>query len=123
MGTQASNATLGASPYGERIVCTPGTCGGKPRIAGTRIRVQDIYFWHELEGQTADEIVSSFPQLSMADVYAALSYFSANREAILAEIERQRIQYEDLKRRQPSLVAEKLKGLGPPNAADDSVSS
>ena len=27
----------------EHIVATPGTCGGKPRIAGTRIRVQDIY--------------------------------------------------------------------------------
>src|SRR5438552_513995 len=33
-------------------------CGGKPCIAGTRIRVQDIYVWHELQGQSADEIVS-----------------------------------------------------------------
>jgi uncharacterized protein (DUF433 family) len=123
MDTQTSHVTSGAPANGERIVSTPGTCGGKPRIAGTRIRVQDIYFWHEVEGQTADEIVSSFPQLSMADVYAALSYFWANREAMLAEIERQRVQYEELKKTQPSLVAEKLKGIGLANAADDSVPS
>ena len=53
----------------------PDVLGGKPCIAGTRIRVQDIYQWHELQGKSPDEIVSSFPQLTMADVYAALAYF------------------------------------------------
>ena len=42
----------------EHIEITPGVCGGKPRIAGHRIRVQDIYVWHELQGQTAEEIVT-----------------------------------------------------------------
>ena len=41
----------------DHIEATPGTCGGKPRIAGTRIRVQDVYVWHELQGLSADEIV------------------------------------------------------------------
>jgi uncharacterized protein (DUF433 family) len=58
----------------QHIEITPGICGGKPRIAGTRIRVQDVYVWHELQGKTADAIVVEFPQLSMADVYAALAY-------------------------------------------------
>ncbi|WP_333364954.1 DUF433 domain-containing protein [Microcoleus sp. herbarium14] len=31
----------------EHIEITPGICGGKPRIAGHRIRVQDIVVWHE----------------------------------------------------------------------------
>jgi uncharacterized protein (DUF433 family) len=69
----------------QHIEITPGICGGKPRIAGSRIRVQDIYVWHELGGKTADAIVAEYPQLSVADVYAALTYFWDHR----AEIEQQ----------------------------------
>jgi uncharacterized protein (DUF433 family) len=61
-----------ASTIASHIEITPGTCGGKPRIAGHRIRVQDIVLWTE-EGRSADEIVAEFPQLSLADVYAALT--------------------------------------------------
>jgi len=70
----------------ERIEITPGTCGGKPRIAGRRIRVQDIAAWHELQGMTPDEIVSGYPQLTLADVYAALAYYHAHREEIQRQI-------------------------------------
>ena len=54
------------------IEIKPEVCGGRPCIAGTRIRVQDIYVWHDLQGLSADEIVSRFPNLTLADVYAAL---------------------------------------------------
>jgi uncharacterized protein (DUF433 family) len=30
---------------GDRIVLTPGTCWGKPRIAGTRIKVEQVAIW------------------------------------------------------------------------------
>ncbi|HEX5442744.1 MAG TPA: DUF433 domain-containing protein, partial [Pirellulales bacterium] len=63
-----------------RIASNPGICGGKPCIAGSRIRVQDVYVWHELQGLSVDEIVSRYPQLSMADVYAALSYYWDHRD-------------------------------------------
>jgi uncharacterized protein (DUF433 family) len=66
----------------QHIESRPGVCGGKPCIAGTRIRVQDIYVWHELQGKSADEIVSDFPELSHADVYAAMAYFWDNRDEI-----------------------------------------
>lgn len=69
----------------QHIEITPGVCGGKPRVAGTRIRVQDVYVWHELQGKSADAIVADFPQLQVADVYAALAYFWDHR----AEIEQQ----------------------------------
>ena len=69
------------APEKCHIESTPGTCGGKPRIAGTRIRVQDIVFWTE-EGRSPDEIVSSFPHLTLADVYAALAYYHDNRSLI-----------------------------------------
>lgn len=65
----------------SRIEVTPGTCGGKPRIAGHRIRVQDIALWTE-EGSSVDEIVASYPQLSLSDVYAALTYYHDHREQI-----------------------------------------
>jgi uncharacterized protein (DUF433 family) len=69
----------------ERIVCTPGTCGGKPRVAGTRIRVQDIAISHLREGRRPEHIQAAFPQLTMADVHAALAYYFDHRD----EIERQ----------------------------------
>ncbi len=66
----------------KHIEATPKVCGGKPRIAGTRIRVQDIYIWHELHGLSADEIVDAYPHLILADVYAALAYYHDHRDDI-----------------------------------------
>ena len=75
-----------AVPSTETIVRTPSVCGGKPRIAGTRIRVQDVYIWHELWGRSVDEIVASFPQLSHASVHGALAYFFAHAEDIREDL-------------------------------------
>jgi uncharacterized protein (DUF433 family) len=47
--------------------------------------VQDIVLWTE-EGRSADEIVADFPQLSFADVYAALTYYHDHREQIDRDI-------------------------------------
>ena len=47
----------------EHITKTPGVCGGKACIAGSRIRVMDIVGWHEHQKQTPDEILQSFPAL------------------------------------------------------------
>ena len=68
------------------IVKTPGVCGGKPRIAGHRIRVQDIVVWHEQQGWSPDEIVSHYPQLSLSKVYAPLAYYHDHREDIRREM-------------------------------------
>jgi uncharacterized protein (DUF433 family) len=69
----------------QHIESTPGVCGGQPRIAGHRIRVQDIVLWTE-QGQSADEIVSSFPQLTLADVYAALTFYHDHQAEVDADI-------------------------------------
>jgi uncharacterized protein (DUF433 family) len=82
-----------AMPLGDTITCmqptavnhietTPGVCGGNPWIAGTRIRVEDIVVWHELQGKSPNEIVADFPQLSLADVHAALTYYFDHRDEI-----------------------------------------
>ncbi len=66
----------------EHIDIKPGRCGGKPCVAGTRIRVWDIHVWHNLQGQSPEDIVADFPQLTLADVYAALAYYLDHREEI-----------------------------------------
>ena len=64
----------------EHIEITPGICGGKPRIAGHRIRVQDIVIWHEQMGMSPDEIVSRHPTIHLADVYGVFqTYCVKNR--------------------------------------------
>ncbi|MCO6454093.1 MAG: DUF433 domain-containing protein [Pirellulaceae bacterium] len=69
----------------KHIVETPGTCGGKPRVTGTRIRVQDIVLWTE-QGRSPDEIVTEYPQLTHGDVHAALTYYHDNRARIEEQI-------------------------------------
>lgn len=77
-----------SSTIKQHIECKPGVCGGKPCIVGTRIRVQDIYVWHELQGRTPEEIVADFPQLTLADVHAALAYYFDHRDAIHGDMKR-----------------------------------
>jgi uncharacterized protein (DUF433 family) len=40
----------------EHIVITPGTCGGKPHIAGHRIKVSHVAILHE---QQRDKAITS----------------------------------------------------------------
>ena len=61
-------------------------CGGKPCIAGTRIRVWDIYVLHERLGKTPDEILADYPELSLADVHAALAYYFDHQAEIDAQM-------------------------------------
>jgi uncharacterized protein (DUF433 family) len=70
----------------DDIVKTPGVCGGKPRMARHRLRVQDMVVLHEQQGQSPDEIVSAYPQVSLAQVSAALVYDHEHREAIRRDL-------------------------------------
>jgi uncharacterized protein (DUF433 family) len=103
----------------KHIESTPGVCGGKPRIAGTRIRVQDVYIWHELVGRSAEEIVSSNPQITLADVYAALTYFWDHRDEIRRQMKEEEEVLEAMRQRFPSKLQQKLRE----HAGGDSFSS
>jgi uncharacterized protein (DUF433 family) len=92
----------------EHIETTPGVCGGKPRIAGHRIRVEDIVAWHERQGLSPDEIVSHFPQLTLGDVYAALAYYHDHGEAIRQAMQDDAALAEAMRAKTPSKLAEKL---------------
>lgn len=72
--------------YGH-IVRTPGTCGGKPRIDGHRIRVQDVAILHENQGLSPKAICEEFPGLTLGQIHAALAYYYDHRQEILDEIE------------------------------------
>src|SRR5436309_13898755 len=69
-----------------RIISTPGTCGGRPRIDGHRITVEDVAIWHERMGMSPDEVVSAYPSLTLSDVHAALAYYYEHRDRIDADI-------------------------------------
>ncbi len=56
-----------------RIVINPEVCGGRPIVAGTRVRVADIL--EMLAGGASEaDVLSDFPFLSAADIRASLAY-------------------------------------------------
>lgn len=103
----------------RHIATDPRVCGGKPCIAGTRIRVWDIHVWHDLQGMAPEEIVAEFPQTTIADIHAALMYYHDNRELLEQQDRQTRALVDQLKGRYASKVKP-----GPGRAAsDDSISS
>ncbi|MBU0511283.1 MAG: DUF433 domain-containing protein [Chloroflexi bacterium] len=68
------------------IITTPGVRSGKPRIAGRRITVSDVVIWHEQMGIAPGQLAADY-DLTLAQVYAALSYYHAHRDEISSEIE------------------------------------
>lgn len=98
----------------NHIEIVHGPLGPKARIAGSRIRVQDIVIWHEKFGMSADEIVTEYPQLSLADVYAALTYYWDHRNDIEERIAADDALIEELRRGNSSVLEARLKSLRQP---------
>jgi uncharacterized protein (DUF433 family) len=93
----------------QHIELRPDKCGGKPCIAGTRIRVWDIYVLHERLGKSPDEILADYPELSLADVHAALAYYYDHQAEIDAQMRAADDFVDQLKALTgPGLLAEKL---------------
>ena len=78
---------------GTLIVETPEICGGRPRIAGTRISIAQIAVWYK-EGLSVEEILDEIPYLTLAKVYAALSYYHANKAEIEADLAAELAEYQ-----------------------------
>jgi uncharacterized protein (DUF433 family) len=93
----------------EHIEITPGVCGGKPRIAGHRIKVQDIVIWHEQMGMSPDEIIFHHPSITLSDVYAALAYYYDHREEVRQQMAESEAFIEEIKSQTPSILQQKLK--------------
>ena len=66
--------------YRDTITLEPGKRGGRPCIRHMRISVADVLGWLA-SGMTPQAIVADFPELSEADILAALAY-AADREIL-----------------------------------------
>lgn len=64
--------------YREVITIDPSIRFGRPCIIGTRISVYDVLSWMA-SGMTKDQIVLDFPELTIDQIDACLSY-AADRE-------------------------------------------
>jgi uncharacterized protein (DUF433 family) len=103
--------------WSDLIVKTPGTCGGRPRIAGTRITVDAVATWVEEMKWTPARVVAEFPHLTLAGVYAALAYYWSHFDEIAADRAAADALVAELKARQgPSKLTPFLAQL---DAADD----
>ena len=97
------------TPDRVRVVCTPGTCGGKPRIAGHRITVKHVVLDHQRGGMSPDEIVSAYPSLTLGDVYAALAYYHDHRAEIDADIRADDEHWAEVERQDPRCLIDRLR--------------
>src|ERR1022692_1224030 len=66
---------------GSIIETTPGICGGRARLAGTRVPVHRIARYHRL-GYAPEEMLGLLNSLSLFQIYAALAYALANPNEI-----------------------------------------
>jgi len=57
----------------DRISIDPNICFGKPCIRGTRIWVS-LLLYFLASGETAEQILEAYPQLTAADIRAAIAY-------------------------------------------------
>ena len=83
MFAQQPNTSI--TNIGDLITASPDIRHGRPRIAGTGVTVQRIVILYKM-GLSPDEIADEFGHLSLAQVYAGLAYYHANRAQFEAAI-------------------------------------
>jgi uncharacterized protein (DUF433 family) len=82
---------------GSLIVRTPRVLGGRPRIEGTRIAVRTVAILYK-QGLSSEEIADQYPQVNLAQVYAALTYYHSTQAEIEADIAAEQKEYNRLAR-------------------------
>lgn len=98
---------MGVQTLDRYIEITPGVVGGKPRIAGRRITVQNMVIWHEWMGLGVDEIAANH-DLTLAEIYAALAYYFDNPQEIDASIKKSQAFIAEMKKKIPSKLSLKF---------------
>jgi len=108
----------------EFIGIRPGYCGGKPHVLGHRIKVQHIAVWHERHGMSPEEIVATYPTLTLAAVHAALAYYHSHQSEIDADIAADEKLVVEMKAKSgPPLLMQKLAERVKEHGSNDSISS
>jgi uncharacterized protein (DUF433 family) len=82
-------ATAAAATTYPHITKTPGVCGGKACIDGTRVRVMDIVVLHE-KGLAPEAMLTHYSSraLTLAEVHAALAYYYDHKDEIERSFEK-----------------------------------
>jgi uncharacterized protein (DUF433 family) len=83
---------------GTLLVRSPDVCGGRLRIDGTRMTVNQLVVWYK-QGYTPEEIADQYPLLTLAQVYTALAYYHANREEIEVDLAAEKIEADRLEQK------------------------
>jgi len=65
--------------HDQHIVRDPGICGGEPVIRGTRVPLRTILA-SLADGDSVEEIVRSFPTVSVEAVRAVIAFAAASAE-------------------------------------------
>ena len=92
------------------IEVVPAVRGGKPRLAGTRITVDDVVLMHFRLGRSLEEIAGKY-DLSLAAVYSAMAYYYDHRDEVDRRIEEDQVFDEAFRRENPSPLQAKLRAL------------
>lgn len=70
---------------------------GVVRVGGTRVTLDTVVAAFD-EGLTAEEIVQQYPSLTLADAYAAITYYLRHRETVEAYLAERRQHAEAVRR-------------------------
>lgn len=87
------------------IVETPGVCGGRPRIEGHRIRVQDIAVAFTQQDMSVEEICEQYPGVTLAEAHSAMAYYFDHKDRIEADLEADERAVKEFQQQQPDSVA------------------
>jgi uncharacterized protein (DUF433 family) len=87
-----------STEIGTLLISSPDVCGGRLRIEGTRITVNQVVVLYK-QGYSPEEIADQYPHLSLAQVYTALAYHHANKEEVEANLAAEKQEAEQLEQK------------------------
>lgn len=86
---------VATTDIGVLIVPASESGKGRPMIAGTGTSVRRVVVLYK-QGANAEEIARRMSHLNLAQVYAALAYYHANRDEIEADLAAEEAEYDRL---------------------------
>lgn len=92
-------------PY---VVSKKGIRGGAPIIEGTSIKVMDIAIRYDILGNSPDEIIAAYPDLSLSQVHDALSYYYEHKEQMDKHWKESLKKIDQMRKRHNSVLESKL---------------
>jgi len=85
---------VASTEIGALIARDPALRGGRTIIAGTGVCVRTIAIENN-RGLSPEEIAADRPPLSLAQIYASLAYYHANKQEIDADITAEEQAYDE----------------------------